>query len=106
MADKDPPPGGQVIDLFHSRNRWGASFASILGSPFFSRVVLPAAVVLLALKVLLSLSITYVGPNEWGIKVVRVPILGHRGVHQEVYGTGFHIVLRPFDVEEMYLFPK
>jgi regulator of protease activity HflC (stomatin/prohibitin superfamily) len=106
MADKDPPPGGQVIDLFRQGNRWGAWFGSILGSPFFARVVIPVAVVLIVLKLLLSLSITYVGPNEWGIKVVRVPILGKRGVHQEVYGTGFHIVLKPFDLEEMYLFPK
>jgi regulator of protease activity HflC (stomatin/prohibitin superfamily) len=27
-------------------------------------------------------------------------------VHQEVYGSGFHVVLKPFDVEEMYLFQK
>ena len=50
--------------------------------------------------------LVYVGPSELGIKVVRVPVLGARGVHKEVYDAGFHLVLKPFDIEKMYLFPK
>jgi regulator of protease activity HflC (stomatin/prohibitin superfamily) len=35
-----------------------------------------------------------------------VPVLGKRGVHKEVYDAGFHLVLKPFNLEHMYLFPK
>jgi hypothetical protein len=27
-------------------------------------------------------------------------------VHRDVYNTGFHLVLKPVDIERMYLFPK
>ena len=45
----------------------------------------------------------YVKPNEFGIKVVRIGI--KRGVHHEIYGPGYHLVL-PFGMEEMNRLPK
>jgi regulator of protease activity HflC (stomatin/prohibitin superfamily) len=102
------PPERDVVDLRRIGSRWGA--ASRLGdffrSGFFRRVVLPLLIAVVGLKLVIALSVTYVRPNEYGIKVVRVPILGQRGVHTDVYQTGFHLVLKPFDLEEMYLFPK
>ncbi len=82
------------------------TLGSFFGSPLTRSVVLPVVAVLVALKLLTPLCFTYVRPNEYGIKVVQVPLLGHRGVHEEVYDTGYHFVLRPFGVERMYLFPK
>ncbi len=102
------PPERDVVDLRRIGSRWGA--ASRLGdffrSGFFRRVVLPLLIAVVGLKLVIALSVTYVRPNEYGIKVVRVPLLGQRGVHTDVYQTGFHLVLKPFDLEEMYLFPK
>ena len=45
----------------------------------------------------------YVKPNEFGVKVVRIGI--KRGVHKEIYGPGYHLVL-PFGMEEMNRLPK
>ncbi|KPJ79014.1 MAG: hypothetical protein AMJ54_00720 [Deltaproteobacteria bacterium SG8_13] len=45
----------------------------------------------------------YVRPDEFGIKVVRIGL--KRGVHEEIYAPGFHLVL-PFGMEEMYRIPK
>jgi regulator of protease activity HflC (stomatin/prohibitin superfamily) len=81
-------------------------FGGWLRSPFVRSVLLPVLITIAALKLLTPLCFTYVGPNELGIKVVQIPITGKRGVHQEVYDTGYHFVLRPFGVERMYLFPK
>jgi regulator of protease activity HflC (stomatin/prohibitin superfamily) len=78
----------------------------LTNDPFFRSGIAPVLVVLLALKLLTPLCFTSVGPNEYGIKVVQVPVVSRRGVHEEVYGTGFHFVLRPFGIERMYLFPK
>ena len=102
------PPERDVVDLRRIGSRWSA--ASRLGdffrSGFLRRVVFPLLIAVIGLKLVIALSVTYVRPNEYGIKVVRVPILGQRGVHTDVYQTGFHLVLKPFDLEEMYLFPK
>jgi len=91
-----PPPNGG----------WGGWLIELLGSRFFRVVVLPLLAIAIGFKLLMLLCLTYVGPSEYGIKVVGVPILGARGVHKEVYQTGFHIVLKPLDMEQMYLFPK
>jgi len=77
-----------------------------LGSPLIRAVVLPVLAVIVAAKLLLLACFTYVAPYEYGIKVVRVPISGERGVHKEVYEPGFHVVLKPFEMEQMYLFPR
>ena len=108
MARSDPSSEHEVFDLKRIGTQWRAGWrpGDLFGSPFLRRVVLPAAAVVLALKVLLAFSVTYVRPNEVGIKVVRVPLLGARGVHRDLYSTGFHWVLKPFDIEEMYVFPK
>jgi len=75
-------------------------------SPFFRRVVLPLLLAYLVLKLLTLGCLTYIGPDQLGIKVVRVALFGKAGVQQTVYDTGFHFVLKPLDLERMYLFPK
>jgi len=98
----------KVIDLTKIRDQWKPNFSpsSFFQSSFFRKLLLPLIALYIVLKLLLFLCFVYVKPNEYGIKVVRIPIFGARGVHKEVYDTGFHFVLRPFDCEEMYLFPK
>ena len=102
------PPERDVVDLRRIGSRWSAAsrLGDFIRSGFLRRVVLPLLIAVIGLKLVIALSVTYVRPNEYGIKVVRVPILGQRGVHTDVYQTGFHLVLKPFDLEEMYLFPK
>jgi len=102
---------GELEERFRTAARDGlgagmGGFGSWLRSPFVRSVILPVLAVVLGLKLLTPLCFTYVGPNQYGIKVVQIPITSHRGVHEEVYGTGYHFVLRPFGVERMYLFPR
>lgn len=96
----------RVIDGVSTGDDGGGTVRGMLGSRFFRIVVLPLILIAVALKALIWACVVYVGPNEFGIKVVRVPILSARGVHKDVYPTGFHVVLRLFDLERMYLFPK
>jgi regulator of protease activity HflC (stomatin/prohibitin superfamily) len=96
-----------VIDLERIRAQLGQfKLPSMGGGSWVMRLLIPVALAFVAYKLLVFFCLTYVGPNEYGIKVVRIPVLSARGVHEEVYNTGFHVVLRLFDVEEMYLFPK
>jgi len=110
MAGRDPQSEERMIDLRRFSGEWaaasGSRFGGFLRSSFVRRIILPILLIAAAVKVLMWASLTYVGPAEFGIKVVRVPILGARGVHKEVYEPGFHIVLKIFDIERMYLFPK
>ncbi len=110
MARNGQDPEDRVIDLKRMRDAWeqrsGSTLTRFLSGGFFRKVLLPIAIVITAVKLLMMFSITYVRPNEYGIKVVRVPVLGERGVHKDVYDTGFHLVLKLFDLEQMYLFPK
>ena len=100
----------RIIDLKRVRDAWappsGSALMSFLSGGFFRKVVLPILILIAALKLAMLFCITYVRPNEFGIKVVRVPVLGARGVHKDVYDTGFHVVLKVFDLEQMYVFPK
>jgi regulator of protease activity HflC (stomatin/prohibitin superfamily) len=88
------------------RQGWGDRLGRLFANPLFRSTILPVAALVLLAKLLTPLCFTYVGPNQYGIKVVQVAIFGHRGVHEEVYQTGYHFVLRPFGFEQMYLFPK
>src|SRR5262249_26022447 len=104
-------PPDNVIDLKKFRSQWGTGswFGQFLRGDFFRKVAGPILLAFVGVKLLFLLCVTYVRPNEYGIKVVRVPMIPgfiKRGVHEEVYHTGFHFVLKPFDCEEMYLFPK
>ncbi|MGE0822527.1 MAG: SPFH domain-containing protein [Candidatus Binatia bacterium] len=104
-------PPDAVIDLEEFRDRLtrGTAFGQFLQGGFFSRVVISVLVITVLYKVLAFMCLTYVGPNESGIKVVRVPILPgiiKRGVHETVYDSGFHFVFKPFGFEAMYRFPK
>ena len=61
-------------------------------------------IVLLAVLIASALlMLQYVKPNEYGIKVTRIGM--NRGVHENVYQTGYHFVL-PFGMEEMNRLPK
>lgn len=88
------------------RQGWGERVTRLFGNPLFRSTILPVVVLVILVKLLTPLCFTYVGPNEYAIKVVQVPIAGHRGVHEEVYQTGYHFVLRPFGFEQMFFFPK
>jgi regulator of protease activity HflC (stomatin/prohibitin superfamily) len=100
--------GGRVIRIPRVGERWGwvPGLGRLLGGPFFRKVLLPALIAVVVVKVLAALCFTYVKPNEYGIKVVRIPITGARGLHKDIYQPGFHLVLRPFNVEQMYTFPR
>lgn len=50
-----------------------------------------------------NLFLTYIRPNKFGIKVVRIGL--HRGVYKEVYQAGLHFVL-PFGFQQMHRLPK
>jgi regulator of protease activity HflC (stomatin/prohibitin superfamily) len=102
---------GPVIDLEQFRNQWrnGSSFGQFLQGGVFRKIIGPILGVILLLKVFGFLCFTYVGPNEYGIKVVRIPLIPgliKKGVHERVYDSGFHLVIKPFGLEAMYLFPK
>lgn len=101
-------PPDNIIDLEKFRARWQSSAAlgNFFGGDFFRKILLPIILLLVGLKFVIFLCFVYVHPNEYGIKVVRVPVFSARGVHKEVYNAGFHFVLKPFDCEGMYLFPK
>jgi regulator of protease activity HflC (stomatin/prohibitin superfamily) len=101
-------PPDNIIDLEKFRARWQSStvLGNFFGGNFFRKILLPIILLIVGLKFFIFLCFVYVRPNEYGIKVVRVPVFGARGVHKEVYNAGFHFVLKPFDCEGMYLFPK
>jgi regulator of protease activity HflC (stomatin/prohibitin superfamily) len=101
-------PPDNIIDLEKFRVQWrsGAVLGNFFGGNFFRKILLPVLLLIVGLKFFIFLCFVYVRPNEYGIKVVRVPVFGARGVHKEVYNAGFHFVLKPFDCEGMYLFPK
>ncbi|MBW2146452.1 MAG: SPFH domain-containing protein [Deltaproteobacteria bacterium] len=46
--------------------------------------------------------LTYIQPNEFGIKEVRIGV--HRGIQKTVYKSGFHILIPTF--EKMHRFPR
>ncbi len=104
----DPSDSNNVIDLAKFREQWGpgSPLGRFVQSNFFRKILLPVLALIIGLKLFVFLCFVYVRPNEYGVKVVRVPVFGARGVHKEVYNTGFHFVLKPFDCEGMYLFPK
>jgi len=52
--------------------------------------------------ILYGLCLVYVGPDEFGIKLVRLGV--HRGVQKEVYGPGLYFVIP--GMHEMHRLPK
>jgi regulator of protease activity HflC (stomatin/prohibitin superfamily) len=98
----------RTIEFTKFAGQWesGSQLGRLFRTPFFRTAILPLLALIVLFKVLMWTCLTYVGPAEFGIKVVRVPVLGARGVHKEVYNAGFHLVLKPFDIEKMYIFPK
>jgi len=110
-GSSDDESSGPVIDLEQFRNQWRSDspLGQFLQGGFFRKIIGPILGVIIGLKILGFLCFTYVGPNEYGIKVVRIPIIPgliKKGVHETVYDSGFHVVIKPFGFEAMYLFPK
>ncbi len=110
MPRGEPPfDPSKVIDLEKFRERLGqvSAFGRFLqGGPFLN--LLGAAIALFLLfKILLFFCFTYIAPNEYGIKVVRIALPWRTaGVQSRVYEPGFRWVFKPFTVEEMYRFPR
>jgi len=46
--------------------------------------------------------LTYIKPNQFGIKEVRIGL--KRGVQKTIYGPGFHLLIRP--LEQFHRFPR
>src|SRR5262245_31449597 len=112
MPERNDGRGGHGSDSDPARppaaaQRYMLEVGRFLRSPWFLRALLPLLLMFAAFKLLIWFSFTYVGPNQLGIKVVRVPLFGgERGVRKDVYEPGFHLVFKPFGLEEMYLFPR
>lgn len=68
--------------------------------------LLPLAALFGVYKLITVTQLAYVRPNEYGIKVVRVPLLSERGVHKDVYGPGLHLVMKLGGVEQMFTLPR
>src|SRR5262245_53150003 len=79
--------------------RWPSetSVGGILRSRVVRGIILPLLAAVVLVKILMWTCLTYVAPNEFGIKVVRVALFGAPGVQNHVYGPGFHFVLKPLD---------
>ncbi len=60
-------------------------------------------VILILLLILLNTFIVYVGPDEYGIKEIKVGI--NSGIQEEKYQTGFHFLM-PFGLNIMHKFPR
>jgi regulator of protease activity HflC (stomatin/prohibitin superfamily) len=67
--------------------------------PFSGKVVIAILGVII---VLYGLCLVYVGPDEFGIKLVRLG--AHRGVQKEVYGPGLYFIVP--GMHEMHRLPK
>jgi regulator of protease activity HflC (stomatin/prohibitin superfamily) len=110
MARREPPfDPSKVIDLEKFRERLGqvSAFGRFLQGRFFLKALGPAIALFLLFKVLLFFCFTYIGPNESGIKVVRIAMPWRTaGVQPTIYQPGFRWVFKPFTVEEMYRFPR
>jgi regulator of protease activity HflC (stomatin/prohibitin superfamily) len=109
MPDQDGEDRGGIrsADAARRAATWPSTFGRFLRSPIFLRAILPFVALVIVFKVLVWSCFTYVGPNQYGIKIVRVPVFGgERGVHREVYDPGFHVVLKFFGLEEMYFLPR
>ncbi|MGA1867100.1 MAG: SPFH domain-containing protein [bacterium] len=62
-------------------------------------------IVILFLWVLYNSFTVYIKPYEWGVKEVKVPIFGKRGMNEKAYEAGLHL-LAPFGLEIMHKLPR
>ncbi len=67
--------------------------------PFKGKIVIAILAVII---ILYGLCLVYVGPDEFGIKLVRLG--AHRGVQKEVYGPGLYFIVP--GMHEMHRLPK
>jgi len=64
-----------------------------------------AVVLIIVFIVLFNMFFVYIEPYEYGVRVVKVPLLHKRGVSSQEFTAGLHFVL-PFNLERMYTFPR
>lgn len=88
-----------ILDKLRGMKPGGFKMPAIKGGGMFKYVIVALALIVLVY----SMMLVYVEPNEYGIKVVRIG--PDRGVHNEVYGAGLHLVL-PFGIQQMHKLPK
>lgn len=68
-------------------------------------IIIIIAVAILFLWVIYNSFTVYVKPYEWGIKEVKVPVFGRRGIQEKAYEAGLHL-LAPFNFEIMHKLPR
>ncbi len=89
------PNVDNIVDIANQGMRKGVGFLKKLRLPGFSFRIGTIGKILILLAVGLAFSygsfLVYVGPNEFGIKEVRIGL--SRGVQEKIYTTGFHLVL-------------
>lgn len=75
---------------------------------FFAMIrvaLLITIMIILVFVILFNMFFVYVQPYEYGVLVVKVPIIRSRGVKEKVYSPGLHFVL-PFNLENMHKFNR
>ncbi len=91
---------GKVYDIPEKLKR-GWKFAGQKSPlPRTLKILIILAVIL---GVLYNLFFTYIRPNEFGIKVIRIGM--HRGVQEEVFQPGLNFIL-PFGLQQMHRLPR
>jgi len=71
----------------------------------FPRIIIFLGVILIFLVIVYATCLTYVHPNELGIKQVRIAIFTEPGIIDKMYETGLTFVW-PFGIERMLKLPK
>ena len=106
MAQTDNDRSGDpIIDLKEGLNLpWLKDRVSEFRIPGWGKTRLTTGLITLLVVVGLfyNFFLTYVGPNEYGIKEVKVGV--KRGIQEKVYTTGLHFIIPGF--ENMHLFPR
>ncbi|GBE16120.1 SPFH domain / Band 7 family protein [bacterium BMS3Abin14] len=68
-----------------------------------SKILMSILALLILAGLAYNMLLVYVGPNQYGIKEVKIGI--RRGIQKKIYKTGLQFVL-PMGFERMYLFPR
>ena len=100
------PDTEDIIEIASQRIKEGTGFFKKVRLPGFRFRIGGKGKLLIFLAVIFAMSysslLVYVGPNQYGIKEVKIGM--NRGVQKEVYSTGFHLVI-PM-MWRMHLLPK
>lgn len=71
----------------------------------FPRGLAVIVIVFIILAFIYATCLTYVKPNEFGIKQIRIAIIGEKGIINKVYDTGLTFLM-PFGMWSMLKLPK